>query len=216
MKCLVTIFAILVISNASATPCARILRAPLTAQDGGGSGTVFPRTTITAADLITHGHEMAPWTEPHTLQITQCNIDHLRAILSDPRLRPLLASVTELAAVSVSEGAPQIGSEGGHLLAQFEGFTSLRRLTLVAQNLKDEGVARLCAAPWIRQIEHLNLTMNGIRNDGAIALSQAPLDNIQSIQLPSNLIGTAGETPLRAAFPNKHIVVHIGWWRTPY
>lgn len=63
----------------------------------------------------------------------------------------------------------------------------------VRGNLDDTAVARLVEAPWVAQLESLNVGGNKVGPNGAVALAQSPnLTRLRSLALHSNKLEDAG------------------------
>lgn len=98
-----------------------------------------------------------------------------------------------------------IGDEGITHLTQSPN-TALTTIDLYNTNITDEGVALLLTAPWIAQLNTLNLAHNTITNKSAQAIAQCEaLRHIKTIELYKTHIDGDGIAALQASPHLSHL-----------
>lgn len=92
--------------------------------------------------------------------------------LTDAGVVPMLArGAPELVTLDLSHN--QLGVQTCRALAA-ASLPSLRRLWLYANPIGPQGLAELLAAPWLGQLEELNLESTGLDGDAVLHLARAP------------------------------------------
>ena len=80
-------------------------------------------------------------------------------------------------------------------------FPKLRRLAVKNSPIQDEVAGLIAASPILRQIEHLDVGMGALTDEGAEALLKGDLSNLKSLRLDHHFVGEAMVDRLRAAVP---------------
>jgi hypothetical protein len=139
----------------------------------------------------------------------------LAAIEGGERLRSLELGFTDDGSVKCIAGAPALGSlreltlkavQGREDVADTLGRTTtlkvLRVLILETCTVDDEGVARLCRAPFAAGVERLELVTCGLTNAGASHLAHywPAATRLAHLDLTDNRISGAGWRAVRDRF----------------
>jgi uncharacterized protein (TIGR02996 family) len=112
---------------------------------------------------------------------------------------------------SLGVDSQRMGPAGAEALAA-TSFDKLRSLDLAGNDLGDEGVRALVAAPWLPRLHFLSLTYNGLGPGGVRVLADAPLAGLRELDLSQNDLGREGARALaRAPFLARLHRLSLAW-----
>ena len=123
--------------------------------------------------------------------------------LTAASLAPLVASAAVAAVEDLDLSDNNLGPLGVAALARGE-FPALRALHLLRTRPQDDGVAALVGASSFPELRSLALGGNNLGPAAALALADAPADNLRVLALPENRVGDRGAVALArsAHLPN--------------